>query len=504
MLSHAALLGSGLLLLLLAVLASLQYRWLDQLRKEQLLGRQAALQVAGERMREHVVPSLSAYRDELAAALTTRPESIDDPLVRAVIELDSNGQPWRWREAGDAQWRTLGQARASQLLGGIGHLARSPGAVFRELRISPAAVRACGANGCRLALLRERALADRFLAPALGELHRHLGIPALRVGVARVAPGGTIQNIVAPATLSPRDFAVTDLRLALLAPPPPDGQWILLANHAGRSLADEVANTFLGNLLASVLILVLLFGVGAAVLGVARRQTRLARQQLVFAASVSHELRTPLSVIATAADNLAAGTVSDPGRVTRYGELIRSEARRLGGMIENVLQFSRSASHDGPAEPLAPAELVDDALTALETRLNQRQVQREISANLPRVQGNRAALGSVLTNLIDNAIRYSRDGDRITISAELSHLRPRGTALCIRVSNPIASSPEPRPERLFEPFYRGHNALSDNIAGTGIGLTVARSIAEQHGGGLSVDTSTSGRISFRLYLPLSG
>jgi two-component system sensor histidine kinase ResE len=81
-------------------------------------------------------------------------------------------------------------------------------------------------------------------------------------------------------------------------------------------------------------------------------------------------------------------------------------------------------------------------------------------------------------------------------------VRPRGRALRIRISNPVTGRPDRHPGKLFEPFYRGALARDAGIAGTGIGLAVARNIAEQHGGGLSVDTAQPGIIQFTLFLPV--
>ena len=96
----------------------------------------------------------------------------------------------------------------------------------------------------------------------------------------------------------------------------------------------------------------------------ARRAQALARQQMEFVAGVSHELRTPVSVIGAAADNLAQGVVTEPGRVKQYGSTIQNEARRLGDTVERVLQFAgiQAGRASGHRVIVSPGEIVEDAL----------------------------------------------------------------------------------------------------------------------------------------------
>ena len=143
-------------------------------------------------------------------------------------------------------------------------------------------------------------------------------------------------------------------------------RWRLLVRHRAGSLEAAVSHARWRNLGLSFGILMLMtVSVGLIVIA-ARRAQALARQQMEFVAGVSHELRTPVSVIAAAADNLAQGVVTEPGRVKQYGSAIQTEARRLADTVERVLQFAgiQAGRASGHRVAVSPAEIVEEALAA--------------------------------------------------------------------------------------------------------------------------------------------
>ena len=126
-------------------------------------------------------------------------------------------------------------------------------------------------------------------------------------------------------------------------------KWRLLIKHPAGSLEAAVESVRRRNLLVSTSILGVL---GASMMLMAasmRRSQRLARQQMEFVAAVSHELRTPLAVVRAAGDNLADGVMHDEAQVRKYGELVRSEGRRLTEMVEQILEFA--GIHSGQRTP---------------------------------------------------------------------------------------------------------------------------------------------------------
>src|SRR5207245_11253829 len=122
------------------------------------------------------------------------------------------------------------------------------------------------------------------------------------------------------------------------------GAWQVRLRHRSGSLEAIVTQSRRRNLAISLGVLGLLGTAFILVIAAAHRQRRLARQQMEFVAAVSHELRTPLAVICSAGENLADGVVAESQQVKRYGSLIGTEGRRIGDMVERVLQFAGISS----------------------------------------------------------------------------------------------------------------------------------------------------------------
>jgi signal transduction histidine kinase len=435
----------------------------------------------------------------------TQAASAGKPLFKAVVELEGDRRQ-RIRAAGSNRWSPATRAQTQQLLGRplIAALAGGQRYPAARLWLYPPAVIRC-ADRCRVGVLDTNRLSDTLLAPAARRMFDDFG-GGLRSAV--TVDDGATKSVLFPAEARPDYVRVADLSQVLLADVPvlgPAGtRWLLKINHGGSSLEAMLASSHLRNvMLSGGLLAMLILSIGLVVLN-ARRQVNLAREHLYFVAGVSHELRTPLSVISSAADNLADQTVGDDARVRDYGALIRREVRRLTGMIENVLQFAQSASsrHPRVSSRIAVAALIGEVLDHCAGVLEGHELRLEIADPLPVVRGDPAALHSALANLVDNAAKYAAGGNWIHIRAAAVRVRPRGRALRISISNPVTGRPDAYPGKLFEPFYRGQQGRAAGIAGTGIGLAVARSVAQQHGGGVSVDLSQAGIIRFSLLLPV--
>jgi signal transduction histidine kinase len=281
-----------------------------------------------------------------------------------------------------------------------------------------------------------------------------------------------------------------------------DGHWRLVAKHRAGSLEAAVAAARTRNFALSSGILALLGTVIGLIVVSARRAARLASQQMAFVAAVSHELRTPVSVIGAAAGNLADGVVDEPGRVKRYGLTIQTEARRLAETVERVLQLAGIAAGRAAASPtLVPGHtLVNDALAAVrhDIETSRIAVERDMPDALPSVQGDALALRSALQNLLSNAAKYAGEARWMRVSA-----RRDGGMLRIAVEDRgLGISAEDR-RHIFEPFYRGRDAVSRQIQGSGLGLHLVRRIAEAHGGSVSVQSEPGRGSTFTLELPVA-
>ena len=280
--------------------------------------------------------------------------------------------------------------------------------------------------------------------------------------------------------------------------------WRVILQHGAGSLDEAVAQARVRNLATSFGILaVLMAGVGL-IIGNARKSERLASQQMEFVATVSHELRTPLAVIRSAAQNLSAGVVDEPAQAKRYGELIETEGRRLTDMVEEVLEF---AGLDGNRRPLAlrpvdVEELARDVLATHAASLADGNIDASVTSHddVGPALADEDAIRRALNNLVANAIKYAADGRWIgvTISREFRDGRDH---IRIDVSDRgpgIAAGDLPH---LFEPFYRGRDAMERQIHGNGLGLSLVARIAQAHGGSATVSSSPDAGATFTLRIP---
>ncbi len=298
-----------------------------------------------------------------------------------------------------------------------------------------------------------------------------------------------------------------------------EGRWTLVAKHRAGSLEAAVAAVRMRNLLLSSGILLLLtMSVGLIVVS-SRRAQELARQQMEFVAAVSHELRTPVSVIGTAASNLADGVVDDPQRVRKYGETIQTEARRLAETVERVLQLAGIAAGRAAAAQaiVCPADLVSESVHACKTEIDSAgfTVETDVPMDIPMLAGDVTALRSALQNLISNAVKYGGDAKWIRVSASPGNptgLPPRfagGGGQPLGLPGQVVFTVEDRGlgidaedrKHIFEPFYRGREAVSKQIHGSGLGLNLVHRIAEAHGGRVSVASEPGKGSVFSLTLP---
>jgi signal transduction histidine kinase len=282
------------------------------------------------------------------------------------------------------------------------------------------------------------------------------------------------------------------------------GRWTLLAQHERGSLEAAVAATRRRNLGISSGILLLLSVTVLMLTTSSRRAERLARQQMEFVAGVSHELRTPIAVIRSASENLAQGVIASPDRVKRYGETIGTEARRLGDMVERVLQYAGidAGRVISTTSPIEPASVVEAALQATSPLITSSRVTVEtnLGTDLPLVMGDSPALTSAVQNLITNAIKYGGEDRWLGVSA-LQVKGPRGTEVRVSVEDHGAGIPHADLPHLFEPFYRGSDATTAQIQGNGLGLSIVKRIVEAHGGRVTVTTRPGNGTTFVIHLP---
>jgi signal transduction histidine kinase len=283
-------------------------------------------------------------------------------------------------------------------------------------------------------------------------------------------------------------------------------RWQLVIKHRAGSLEAAVTSTRRRNLAISFGILLLLAVSIGLILVSTRRAQRLAQQQMEFVSAVSHELRTPLAVIRSAGENLADGVIDDREQVRRYGELIRGEGRRLTEMVEQVLEFAgaESGRKNYELRPVEVTGLIESTLAAYQQQIIEGGFHPEtaVPAGLPPIKGDLAALRHALQNLLSNAMKYGGEDRWIGLNAQIV-AGEGGAEVRITVTDHgrgIAAEDLPH---IFEPFYRGREAVAAQIHGDGLGLSLVKRILEAHGGRVSVESKISQGAAFTLHIPVA-
>jgi signal transduction histidine kinase len=280
--------------------------------------------------------------------------------------------------------------------------------------------------------------------------------------------------------------------------------WQLSLSYQAGPVDAVVTGLRRRNLGLGLSILALLGGAIAALALAVRRAQSLAERQRQFMASVSHELRTPLAVIASAAENLRDGTVDEGARVREYGTMIHAESKRLHAMVDDVLRLAAGGDleHNLRLEPIDVREVVEAALETFQPELKGRggRVDRSEPEQPPVVAADRQALRHVLENVVGNALKYG--GDAPAIAVRIAHVvAPSGREVQIAVRDQGMGIPADELGQVFDPFFRGREAVSRQIRGTGLGLSLVSRVMKAHGGSVQVDSTPGQGTCFTLRLP---
>lgn len=218
-----------------------------------------------------------------------------------------------------------------------------------------------------------------------------------------------------------------------------------------------------------------------------------------FVANVSHELKTPIGALAVLAETIVAG--DDLSAVRGLSERLVREADRLARIVDDLLDLSLIEAEETPTrEQRAVRYMVEEAVDRVRPSADARGIP--ISVDLPAdelvLTCDPKQVTSALANLIDNAVKYSDEGQRVEITVAGAADR-----LVVDIRDHGIGIPTRDLERVFERFYRVDRARSRATGGTGLGLSIVRNVAQAHGGSVTVDSDEGEGSTFRLVLPLS-
>ena len=235
------------------------------------------------------------------------------------------------------------------------------------------------------------------------------------------------------------------------------------------------------------------------------REIRRTEQHDTFIHAVTHELKTPLASIRLYLQTLRQRDV-EPARQQEFIEIMLSDTARLQSTIDQVLLAGKTGTARRVVNPIDVdlTEVVGECVTVAGRRHHLVNGEVEVIDRLLEgedavVLGDREELQAAVTNLIDNAIKYS--GDRVRVAVELVKLGARHVAITVKDQGMGITRDELK--RIFRRFYRIPGALSARVRGTGLGLSIVRAVARRHGGRAYAESKGSGKGSqFTLELPL--
>lgn len=228
------------------------------------------------------------------------------------------------------------------------------------------------------------------------------------------------------------------------------------------------------------------------------RQLEGVRQE--FVANVSHELRTPLSLIKSATETLLDGGKDDAAALGRFLQIIDKHANRLALLIDDLLLLSTldSGGLRLNRQPLQVRATVQDAMDDLQARALARDVTLENSVPGALVaMADNDRIRQVISNLLDNAIKYGREGGRTTVGGRML----RNGRIEVSVIDDGPGIPKEAQERIFERFYRVDKARSREQGGTGLGLAIVKHVIQAHGGEVRLECESATGSSFLFSLP---
>jgi two-component system phosphate regulon sensor histidine kinase PhoR len=219
-----------------------------------------------------------------------------------------------------------------------------------------------------------------------------------------------------------------------------------------------------------------------------------------FVANVSHELRTPITAVRSAAETARRAVDKDPEAALRFLDMIERNALRLHELVEDLLELSRIESKQfrPQSEPVDLAQVAEQVVGLFREPAERKKLRLAVIPSSGRglARGDRRAIEQIFTNLVENAVKYCREGVSVTV-----RIVERDAILRASVEDTGPGIDPKHLPRLFERFYRADKGRSRDMGGTGLGLSIVKHLVEAMGGNVSVDSTPGKGTTFAFTLP---
>lgn len=245
---------------------------------------------------------------------------------------------------------------------------------------------------------------------------------------------------------------------------------------------------------------ILIFGLILTVRTVTR-EMELAKMKSDFVSTISHEFKSPLTSIRQLAEMLQTGRIPSEERRQKYYDVLLEQSERLSLLTDNILSFAQieEGRKEFKFEMADIGALLKDIVTTLQDRVRHEgfEIQMDIDKSLPEIRMDTAAMTQAVTNLMDNAIKYSGKKRKVVVRSFTENQN-----LVIAVQDFGIGIQKEEISKVFERFYRGGDELTRTVKGSGLGLTLVKQIVEAHQGSVHVKSEPGRGSTFSIRLPL--
>ncbi len=231
------------------------------------------------------------------------------------------------------------------------------------------------------------------------------------------------------------------------------------------------------------------------------RLKKLERIRTDFVANVTHEIRTPLTAVIGYLETLQTGALENTEDARRFIDIILKQAQRLNRLVEDLMTISKIELEEinFRFEDVILQDVIGSVLPLMEAKAEVKKIriENQVQAQIPRVRGDRDRLCQVFVNLLDNALKFTPEGGRVTIDAE-----EKADGIVVSISDTGMGIPREEIQRLGERFYRVDKTRSRELGGTGLGLSIVKHLMLAHGGKMEIESQLGQGTKVILFFPI--
>ena len=254
-------------------------------------------------------------------------------------------------------------------------------------------------------------------------------------------------------------------------------------------------------LLSALFILIIIIAFGSSLYQLIR-QKQISEIKTDFINNMTHEFKTPIATINLAIDSIKnPKVIVDQDKILRYAEIIRQENKRMHAQVENVLRISKLEKNqlDLSKEVLDLHDIIEDALVHVDLIIADKKgyVNKNFKAKLSEILVSEFHFTNVITNILDNAIKYSENVPEIDICTENV-----GNNIILKIQDSGIGMSKMVQRKVFDKFYREQTGNIHNVKGHGLGLSYVKSIVEKHQGSVYVESEKGKGSTFIIKIPL--